>query len=168
MFKTHTQHLPCIDPVPASGRPPHREYKATPWLQWLWRTARPATPEPPEADVLIPHDRIGLLIQEDIPARWLPEGPHRLVLPGTRAEVRLIAADFIGGAIHGEPLQAAADLPYERALLFAGGSLVAMVRPAMGPTRPRPLPPAPCVSRPARLRPGREEDLDPVREYSFV
>lgn len=127
----------------------------------------PVPPEPlqPDSSLFVPDGRLGLLLQDGKPDRWLQPGRHQLDAPKAKVEVRLISSELV----RGQRFDQASDLPFERVFLFAEGQRVAIVVPghqAGGAFAPRvsQLQEGPCDAGST----VPDEDDDPVLDFSFV
>lgn len=136
------------------------------WLRRLasWRQGElPAVV--PQPGLLVPDGFAALLVRNGQPVAWLPAGRQVPAPAEGPAEVRLIAVSDLPreARIH---LELALDLPFERALLFAGGVQVAALRNG-SPRKGHDVPSSePCsfIKSGQRQLPAEEGDPD----FSFV
>jgi hypothetical protein len=138
------------------------------WLQhlagWLERGHRE---EPLQPELLVPDGCAALLLRDGQPPAWLRPGRHPLASLRGLAEVRLIPLGLVPQAFRDRP-DLALDLPWERALHFADGEQLAILK-AGNAHGSRLLAGAASSDERRRLRapaPVGEEDL--VQGYSFV
>jgi len=136
------------------------------WLRRLASWWQGELPEVvPQPGLPVPDGFAALLVRNGQPVAWLPAGRQLPAPAQGPAEVRLIAVSDLPQEAHFR-LELALDLPFERALLFAGGVQVATLRngsPRRGQVVPRPEPRSVDKSGQRRL-PADEGDPD----FSFV
>jgi len=127
-------------------------------------------PEPPQRELHVPDDCVAVLLRDGQPVLWFQPGRHPLPPAMGLAEARLIPLDLLPQEVPVDRARAL-ELPFERALYFADGLLMATLREgqsreARSPRRPGVLAPGLPKERFRALALEGEEDLS--QSCSFV